>query len=424
MSVSGRPPPPRRFGAFSYAPYRRFWAANVCRVFGLQFRFIGVGWLVVSEEGLALSPIWLGIVGLASALPTIAFSVPAGIVSDRYEHRKILAGCQGLTTALSLLLALGILQGLVNVWLLIAWAITVGCLAAVSTPALSAILPRLIEPHAMPSAVALVSSIWNTMRIVGPAAAGVLIAWIGIGQAFFVTAAGFALSTLLIATLPLEPLERGAAENAGRVLDGVRYILRERIFFATIGLSFFTSIFGMAYQTLLPIFAKDVLDVGATGFGLLETAVGIGGFLGTLSMIKLGGRSSAGVVMLAAAALFGLFIAGFAASRNFSVSMGLLFCAGFFSSIYLNIGMTTLQVMVPDALRGRVMGVWSMTWFLSAVGGLPASALAEWIGAPWAVALGALSVTGFAALVFARAPELRRLPAIEREGAPRSAGVS
>ena len=87
----------------------------------------------------------------------------AGIVSDRYEHRKILAGCQGLTTALSLLLALGILQGLVNVWLLIAWAITVGCLAAVSTPALSAILPRLIEPHAMPSAVALVSSIWNTM---------------------------------------------------------------------------------------------------------------------------------------------------------------------------------------------------------------------------------------------------------------------
>ena len=413
MSSSSPPAEARRFGAFSYAPYRRFWLAALCRVFGLQFRFIGVGWLVVSDEGLALSPIWLGIVGLAAALPPIALSVPAGIVADRYEHRGILAWSQGATAALSLLLAVGILQDLVNVWLLIAWAVTVGCLTAVSMPAQSAILPRLIEPASMPSAVALISTIWNTMRILGPAAAGVLIAWIGIGQAFFVTAVGFALSTLLIATLRLEPLERGEGEASGGMLDGVRYILRNRLFFATIGLSFFTSIFGMAYQTLLPVFAKDVLQVGSTGFGLLETAVGVGGFLGTLSMIKVGGRPSSGIVMLAAAAIFGLFIAGFAASRDFERSAALLFCAGFCSSLYLNIGMTTLQVLVPDQLRGRVMGVWSMTWFLSAVGGLPASALAEWIGAPWTVALGALSVTGFAALVFLLSAELRRLPAIE-----------
>jgi predicted MFS family arabinose efflux permease len=290
-------------------------------------------------------------------------------------------------------------------------------------PAQSAILPRLIEPASMPSAVALISSIWNTMRILGPAAAGVLIAWIGIGQAFFVTAVGFALSALLIATLRLDPLERGATETYGGVLDGVRYILRDRLFFATIGLSFFTSIFGMAYQTLLPVFAKDVLDIGSTGFGLLETAVGVGGFLGTLAMIKVGGRPSSGIVMLAAAAVFGLFIAGFAASRDFERSAALLFCAGFCSSMYLNIGMTTLQVLVPDELRGRVMGVWSMTWFLSAVGGLPASALAEWIGAPWTVALGALSVTAFASLVFLLSAELRRLPVIEsgrREGAAAS----
>ena len=160
---------PGRFGAFSYAPYRRFWLATVCRVFGLQFRFIGVGWLVVSEEGLDLSPLWLGIVGLAAALPTIVFSVPAGILADRYEHRTILARSQGLTAVLSLLLALGIVQGLVDVWLLIAWAIIVGCLTAISVPTQSAILPRLIDARTMPSAVALISSVWNTMRILGPA---------------------------------------------------------------------------------------------------------------------------------------------------------------------------------------------------------------------------------------------------------------
>jgi MFS family permease len=413
MAAPGQQDPRRRFGALSYARYRRFWLATICRVFGLQFRFIGVGWLVVSVEGLDLSPIWLGIVGLASALPTIVFSVPAGIVADRYEHRTILAWTQGLTAVLSLLLALGILQGMVSVWVLIAWAITTGCLTALAIPTQDAILPRLIETRSMPSAVALISSVWNTMRIAGPAAAGLLIAWIGIGQAFFVTAVGFALSALLIATLRLEPLADRDAGASGRMLDGVRYILSHRIFSATIGLSFFTSIFGMAYQTLLPIFADDILDVGATGFGFLHAAAGIGGFLGTLAMIRVAGRPRSGVVMLVSAATFGIFIAGFAASRSFELSAALLFCAGVCSSMYLNIGMTTLQVLVPNELRGRVMGVWSMTWFLAAVGGLPASALAEWIGAPWTVGLGALSVTCFAALALLLARELRKLPTIE-----------
>jgi MFS family permease len=410
MAAPGQEPSRRRFGALSYARYRRFWLATICRVFGLQFRFIGVGWLVVSADGLDLSPIWLGIVGLASALPTIAFTVPAGIVADRYEHRTILAWTQGLTAVLSLLLALGILQGMVTVWVLIAWAITTGCLTALAVPTQDAILPRLIETHSMPSAVALTSSVWNTMRIVGPAAAGLLIAWIGIGQAFFVTAVGFALSALLIATLRLEPIEPRDAGASGRMLDGVRYILRNRIFSATIGLSFFTSIFGMAYQTLLPIFADDILDVGATGFGLLHTAAGVGAFVGTLAMIKVAGRPRSGIVMLVSAATFGIFIVGFAASRSFELSAVLLFFAGLCSSMYLNIGMTTLQVLVPNELRGRVMGVWSMTWFLAAVGGLPASALAEWIGAPWTVALGAFSVTCFAVLALLFARELHRLP--------------
>ncbi len=361
---------PGRWGAFSYGAYRRFWLATVARVFGLQFRFIGVGWLVVSQDGLDLSPIWLGIVGLAVL----------------------------------------ILADAVTVWLLIAWAITVGTLTALSTPAQSAILPRLIDMRAMPSAVAFTSSVWNTMRILGPAGAGVLIAVIGIGQAFFVTAAGFALSALLVASLRLEPLVRDPQRGSEGMLDGLRYVFRHRVFLGTIGLSFFTSVFGMSYQTLLPVFADDILSAGSQGYGFMQAAAGVGGFCGTLAMIRIGASRHAGPVMLAAAAVFGLFIAGFAGSRSLELSLGLLFCAGFSSAMYLNIGMTVLQVQVPDELRGRVMGVWSMTWFLASIGGLPASALAEWIGAPLAVALGALSVTAFAALLFMVSSELRRLP--------------
>lgn len=405
----GTPEPPSRWGAFSYPNYRRFWIATVARVFGLQFRFIGVGWFVVSADGLDLSPIWLGIVGLASALPTIALSVPAGVIADRYDHQRILVLSQTLTALLSLALALGILQQVVDVWMLIGWAITVGALAALAVPVQSAILPRLIEMRDMPSAVALISSIWNSMRIFGPAIAGVLIGLIGIGQAFFVTALGFVVSTVLIASLRLSPLERDAEAARGGMLEGFRFILSQPVFLATIGLSFFTSVFGMSYNTLLPIFADDILDVGAEGFGFMDAAAGVGGLLGTLAMIKIGASRWAGPTMIVCAAIFGLFIAAFAASRELWLSMALLFFASVSSSMYLNIGMTVLQVLVPDALRGRVMGIWSMTWFLSAIGGLPASALAEWIGAPLTVALGALSVTAFAAVVFVLAAELRRV---------------
>lgn len=399
-----------RFGAFSYGAYRRYWLATVARVFGLQFRIIGTGWLVVSSEGLDLSPIWLGFVGLAGSLPTILGSIPAGVIADRFEHKHVMAWCQAGTALLSLALALGILAGLVDVWILIGWALLTGSLTAVATPAQSAMLPRLIERSSMASGVAGFSSIWNSMRILGPAGAGVLIYWIGIGQAFFVTALGFALSALLIGTLRLAPLERSADRESDGMMAGVRYIRAHPIFFATVGLSFFTSIFGGSYQTLLPVFADDVLGVGSPGFGLMESAVGIGGLLGTISIVRLGRGPRAGQVMLGAAAAFGVLTALFAGSRDLWLSAGLLFAAGFASSVYLNVGMTTLQLLCPDELRGRVMGVWSMTWFLAAVGGVPASALAEWIGAPWTVALGALTVSAFAAVMSLSAKELRRLP--------------
>ena len=406
-----------RWGAFSYPNYRRYWISMVARVFGLQFRFIGTAWLVFVE--LDRSPIWLGVVGLASALPTIILSVPAGVVADRFDTRRILVLSQSATALLTFLMAVLVVTGAIDIWIVIGWSIVVGALAALANPAQSAILPRLIDMSAMASAVAFTSSVWSSMRIVGPAAAGLMIALIGTGQAFFVTAGGFAVSAILLATLRLAPLERDPEADDGGMFEGVRYIFTHPLFLATIGLSFFTSVFGSSYQTLLPVFATEILDVGSSGFGLMEAAAGVGGVLGTLAIIRIGAGRYSVVIMFAAAAVFGAFIAGFAGSRSFPLSMVLLFAAGFSSSMYLNIGMTTLQLRVPDALRGRVMGVWSMTWFLATVGGLPAGIFAELIGTPLTVALGSLSVTAFAVLLFVLSSELRKLPPAE----PRAAGT-
>ncbi|MPZ99088.1 MAG: MFS transporter [Dehalococcoidia bacterium] len=411
---------PGRWGAFSYPNYRRFWFASLVRVFGMQFHIFAAGWLVVSV--LDRSPIWLGLVGFSQAVPTIVLSVPAGVLADRMEHRRLLLASQSLMAVNYLALATLIMTGLVNIWLVIGWAIIAGSLSALGNPAQQAILPRLIDMRAIASAVAFNSAIWNSMRIVGPASAGVLIAIIGVGQAFLVAAIAFAVSVVLIARLRLSamPARRPDADNS--LLGGLRYIAKHRLFLTIVGLSFFSSLFGMSYQFLMPIFADDILEVGEVGLGVMGAAAGIGALLGTIAVAKVGAGRYRGQVMIASATLFGLLVAGFAASTWLPMSLVFLFGAGFVSSLYLNVGMTTLQILVPDDLRGRVMGVWSMTWFLTSVGAFVVGAGAEVLGTPLTVALGGLSVSVFAVVLYLISPELSRLPDTREEREPAAVG--
>jgi MFS family permease len=398
---------PSRWGALSYPNYRRFWLANVARVFGLQFRFIGAPWLVIQITD-SPGP-WLGAVGMATAVSTIALSVPAGVLADRMDNRRLLVLSQASSALADAGLAALVLAGLAQPWMVVVWAVVAGSLGAIGNPSLNAILPRLIEMRVVASAVAATSAIWNSMRIIGPAAAGVLIAWIGLGQALFVTAIGFGVSTALLLSLDIAPAATAPSQARGGMLEGFRYIMGEKIFFATVGLSFFSSLFGMSYVILLPIFAEDVLHVGLGGLVNMQVAAGVGALAGTFAIVRLGASSRSGPLMLVSAAVFGLLIAAFAVSRSYPLSLALLFLSGVASSVYLNLGMTTLQVLVPNELRGRVMGVWSLTWVLSSAGGLPAGLLAEWFGAPAAIAIGALSVTAFALALLAAVPSLRTL---------------
>lgn len=409
-----------RWGAFGYPNYRRYWFASVVRVFALQFRIIGVPWLVATE--LDQTTFWVGVVALSQAIPTILLSVPAGQLADRFDNRKLLIWSNSASGVFYLLLALLVVTDVVELWMVVVWSLCTGALAASVAPAQQAILPQLIDMRAIASAVAFNSSIWNSMRIIGPAAAGVIIAVLGTGQAFFVTTVGYAVATVLLISLRTTPVPHDPNAGAGGMLEGARYIFRNRLFLAVIGLSFFTSIFGGSYQVLLPFFAEDILGVGAVGFGLLEVAAGLGAILGTLSIVKMGASRYRGPIILGGAAAFGLFVAAFSKSTTLPLSMAMLFGAGFASGIYLNLGMTALQLMVPNELRGRVMGIWSMTWFLASVGGFFAGATAYFIGTQLTVALGGLSVAAFAVLLWVLSSELRQLPALpQQDTAPAAA---
>jgi MFS family permease len=414
--------PRPRWGALSYPNYRRFWTASLVRVFGMQFHIFAVGWLVV--DVLEQSPVWLGAVGFAQAIPTILLSVPAGALADRVEHRRLLLISQIALMLNYLMLALLIMSGNATIWLVIGWAALTGCLSAIGNPAQNAILPRLIEMRAITSAVALMSAVWNGTRIIAPGLAGVMIALVGVGEAFLAAAVAFGVSVILIALLKVAPMPERRAGADNSLLGGLRYVAGNRIFLTVVGLSFFSSMFGMSYQYLMPVFARDILAIGSTGYGVLGAFGGTGALLGTLAVVKIGDTQYRGQWMLGAAALFGLLVAAFASSTSYPLSMAMTFSAGFVASIYLNLGMTTLQVLVPDELRGRVMGVWSMTWFLTPVGAFVVGAGAEFVGTQTMVALGGLSVTVFAAVLYAVSPELRAVPKMgDRGGAHSPRGV-
>ncbi len=409
-SIPVEPEPPAggeaSASAFSYRAYRRYWVGTFAAVFGERFRFIAGLWLVFE---LTDSPFWLGVVALAQAVPTVLLSVPAGALADRMESRLILAVTYAVIGLSHLAIALLTIAGLVELWMVIVWAMTVGALASGSTTAQNVLLPRLVDRRAMASAVAYSSAIWQTTRVVGPAVAGVSVALVGSGPSLLAAALGYALASLTIATLSLRPRPGGPSLLRGGMWEGARYIARHRVFLAVTGLSFFTSVFGTSYMILLPIFAEDVLGVGARGFGALEAAAGLGALAGTVVVVRLGAGRHTGRAIIAGAFSFGLLVAAFSATHSLLPGMALLFAAGLMQSVYLNLAMTVIQLLVPDELRGRVMGVWSVTWFLIMVGGFVSGSAATLLGTPTAIALGALAVSLFAAAVFIFAPELRRL---------------
>ena len=342
-------------------------------------------------------------------------SIPAGALADRTDSKRILLISQSLGCLTHLIIATLVVTDVVELWMVFLWAVAAGAFTAFDAPALQALLPRLIEMRAMASAVALNSSVWNGMRVIGPAIAGVLIAVLGsTGPAFFFTAGGFAISVLLLTTLKPSPLGPQSDAAHGGMWEGFRFIFARPLFFATIGLSFFTSVFGASYVVLLPIFANETIDVGSEGFGFMEAASGVGALAATLVILRVGVGPRAGPTMLVAAAIFGVIVAGFAITEALPHAVLLLFAAGIAEEVYLVVGMTTIQLLVPNELRGRVMGIWSMTWFLAAVGGFVAGAAAELLGVRLTIAAGALSVTGFAVLLLLSVSELRGLADVRR----------
>ncbi len=384
--------------ALRYPLYRRYWLGSLASVAGFQMLIFGQGWLAYELTG---SAAYLGIVWIASSASSILLNLFGGVFADRLNKRVMIVVAETVMAAVIVLLAAITLSGVVQPWHLVAIAFVVGGISAFDQPAKQALYPHLIERKVMMSAVALNSAIWQGTRIAAPAVAGLVVAVFDTHAAFFLAGAGFVTMALVMLAIKVPPIETPAGTSAAQDLaEGLRFVKNNSTFSILIGMTFFNSFFGMAYVVLMPIFAKDILEVGAAGQGWLLSAGGVGSLGVTMWLSTRDDVARRGAIIVAGATLFGLLIVAFALTSEYlafyPLALAIMLLMGLANSAYMMSIMSSLQSLVPDRMRGRVMGLYGMTYSIMPLGGGLMGQVASVIGAPFTLALGGLAVVGFA----------------------------
>ena len=384
--------------ALRYPLYRRYWLGSLASVAGFQMLMFGQGWLAYELTG---SPAFLGWVWIASSVSAILLNLFGGVFADRLDKRAVIIVAEIANAALIFVLAMLTLFDVVEPWHLVAIAFLVGGVGAFDQPARQALYPHLIDRRAMMSAVALNSAIWQSTRIAAPAVAGIVVAVLDTHTAFFLGSAGFLTMALVMLAIKVPPIETRRGTSAAQDLtEGLRFVKDNSTFSILIGMTFFNSFFGMAYIVLMPIFAQDILQVGAAGQGWLLSAGGVGALGVTLWMSSRDDVARRGAIIVGGATMFGLFIIAFSLTSEFvaiyPLALVLMLLMGLSNSAYMMSIMSSLQSLVPDRMRGRVMGLYGMTYNIMPLGGGLMGQVADRIGAPFTLALGGLAVVGFA----------------------------
>jgi len=358
---------------------------------GTWVQSMAQSWLVFK---LTHSAFLLGLVGFLAYLPISLFSLPAGVFIDRAVKRDFLIVTQAVFMLLAFLLAFLVHKELVAVWHILTIAVLSGIAMSIDAPTRQAMVVELAGKQHLFNAIVLNSAAFNSARLIGPALAGVLIATIGMAGCFYVNA--FSYIPVLLALFLIKPVPAPVkVKNNSFFLDmreTVEFIRKERFLAAILSLAAMFSIFGAAYVILMPVFAQEILHSGARGLAVLMSANGAGALVGVLNLARLKHAASNLAVLKFCVIMFFVSIMFFAISVNFVFSVAMLFLVGFGGSSGMSIINTILQMNVPDAYRGRIMGVFVMMFTgLMPFGNLLAGTMAHFIGAPLVVFLGALS---------------------------------
>ena len=377
------------FTALRHKNFRLFFAGQAVSLIGTWMQSLAQGWLVLK---LTNSAFYLSLVQAMGSLPILFFSLFGGVVADRVDKRRLLLVTQAMSGILALVL--GILVGLdvVRVWHVIALAGFLGVVNTFDIPGRQAFIVDMVGKDDLMNGIALNSALFNGARIVGPAIAGVLIGEFGLAPCFFINAASYLAIIVMLAMMKIEPPEtkRERTPVFRELKDGLVYVKSEPRVMWLIFMVAVTSLIGMPYVALMPIFARDILHVGAKGLGLLMGCAGVGAVTGALTLASFGAGRNKGATAFVAAYVASAALLLFSFSRVFVVSNILIAIVGWGMITQFATINTTIQREVPDALRGRVMSLYILVFMgFMPIGNLIVGAAAHYFGTPAAVAMSA-----------------------------------
>ncbi len=386
--------------ALRHRNFRLFWSGQLISLVGTWMQQVAQAWLVLT---LTNDPFMLGLVAAAQFLPVMVFGLFGGIVADSLPKRRTLMATQSVSMTLAFILAGLTASGTVQVWQILILAFALGCANAVDMPTRQSFVYEMVGRVDIGNAVALNSAVFNGARIVGPAIAGLTIGIFDISIAFFLN--GLSFIAVLASLLAMRPADlhpvipvvmprtvRAVVDNLG---EGLGYVRRTRVVLLPVGVVGLVALVGMNFGIVVPALARDVLGIDAAGYGFLMAASGVGSLAAALSIAFLGRPTER--VLIGGALVLGVLEVGLAFSRSMPLSLLCMFGIGAGGIAMAMTGNTSIQLAVPDALRGRVMAVYTTVFAGSTpIGGLLFGALAGAFGAATAILVGGLAAIAIA----------------------------
>lgn len=405
---------PRRFrlGTFSslrHLNFRYLWFGTLFMSGGQWIQQVTLGWLLYDLTG---SSVLLGLLNGLRALPFLIASPIAGVAADRMDRKQLILATQYVLIMTTLTMGLLVASGILEVWHLFVFTVVTGVIWAFVDPVRQTLVPALVPREDLMNAVALNSAAFNLTKVIGPSLGGVLILFSGAAGNFFVQSAAYigVLASIYWMSIPPTPTEARQSSAIANLKEGLVYVWSNPSVFALMATALVPRIFAVPYQTLMPVFQKDVLKVGPEGLGVLLAAPGVGAMLAGLMLATLANRvRRQGVLMLVSLVSLGVVLNLFSWTTSFPMAILALIAVGGCQVFYMATTNTMLQVIVPDHLRGRVMSIYALDRGLMPLGALMAGVSAHVIGAPATVSYMGLVVILLAILVAWRAPVVRAI---------------
>ena len=378
------------FRALSYPDYFWFWSSYFVSNVGSWMQSIAQGWLLFD---LTSSPLYLGLFSSLRMVMLLSFFILGGIMSDRIDRRKVMFAIQAVSALTALGLALLVSTHTIQVWHIFVLGAITSTTWAFEQPVRQALLPQLVPRDDLVNALALNAITWNGAGLLGPSLVGLSIGRIGIDGCFYVNVVSYlaVIGALLRMHVPPHGNDSRRMTVIQSLRDGFDYVRREKVILRYLTVSAIFNIFGRSYVTLLPVFAKDVLRVGASGFGFISAGPGLGTIIGSLTLASLGRFEARGGLMVSILIAFAACLFAFAVTGDFRLAFGFLVVVGALSTVFETLLNTSIQLRVVESFRGRVSGFYGLTGGgLREFGGMQAGFVAEWAGAPLAIGAGAL----------------------------------